>query len=203
MTFYEFVKKNFLKHAFNKEKVMKRTVIIVSIPLFILFSFFVKKSYSMEGRLTEFTINKNQVEASIILEKCFNYDLEDVILNGIPIKFLFDIKLYCQSRCWFDQEISSLKINQVIRYDNLKDVFTIHYSHKDKPPAVVDDLVEAESLVSSVNDLKIVTQKTLNPEKDYYITYKVEIKTDTESSRFPFYLDYLLKIFPWWSKKSE
>ncbi|MBW1823290.1 MAG: hypothetical protein JRI87_01815 [Deltaproteobacteria bacterium] len=43
------------------------------------------------------------MEASIKAEDCFNYDLEEMILNGIPVKFLFDIKLYCQSSYWFDQ----------------------------------------------------------------------------------------------------
>ena len=153
----------------------------------------------MEGRLTQLTINQNQVEATIKAENCFNYDLKEIIFNGIPVKILFDIKLYRQSRCWFDQEISSLKINHVMKYDNLKDVFIIHYNDKDKPSVEVDDLTEAESLVSSINNLKIITQKALSPENNYYITYNVEIKADTENSHLPFYL----KIFPWWSQESE
>ncbi|MBW2182593.1 MAG: DUF4390 domain-containing protein [Deltaproteobacteria bacterium] len=134
------------------------------------------------------------MEASIKAEDCFNYDLEEMILNGIPVKFLFDIKLYCQSSYWFDQ-ISSLRIDHVIKYDNLKDMFTIYYSDKTKPPVEVDDLSEAEVLVSCANNLKIETQKALNPEKDYYIKYKVEIKADTENSHLPLYLDYLLRLF--------
>lgn len=176
---------------------MKRTAIIVCISLFVLFHFFVEESYSIEGRLTQFTISKNQVEASIKVEDCFNCDLEEIILNGIPVRFLFDIKLYCQSLVWFDREISSLKLNHIIKYDNLKDVFIISYSDEDKSSVEVDDLVEAESLVSSVNDLKMVTKKFLNPRKNYYIKYKVEIKADTENSHLPLYLDYLLKLFTW------
>lgn len=176
---------------------MKRTAIILFISLFILLHLSVKKSYSIEGRLTEFTINKNQVEVSIKAENCFNYDLEDMILNGIPVKFLFDVKLYRQSSYWFDQEITSLKINHVIKYDNLKDTFSIHYSDKAKPDVEVDDLTEAESLVTSINNLKITAQEGLNPKKNYYIKYKVEIKADTENSQLPFYLDYLLKLFSW------
>jgi len=176
---------------------LKRAAVIAFTCLSILFHFSVKKSYCIEGKLTQLTINKNQVEASIKVENCFNYDLEEIILNGIPIKFLFDIKLYCQSRYWFDQEVSSLKINHVVKYDNLKDVFIIHYSNKAKPAVEVDDLTEAESLVSSINNLKIATEKVLNPKKDYYIKYNIEIEADTESPHLPLYLDYLLKLFPW------
>ena len=68
---------------------------------------------------------------------------------------------------------------------------------------MVDDLTEAELLVTSAHNLKIETQKALNPKKDYYIKYKVEIKADTENSHLPLYLDYLLKLFQWWSHKPE
>jgi len=176
---------------------MKRSAIFTFTTLIFLLFLSVNNSYGIEGTLTQFTINKNQVEANIKAENCFNYDLEDIILNGIPVRFLFDIKLYCQSRYWFDLEISSLKINHVIKYDNLKDVFTIHYSDKGIPPVEVDDLAEAELLVTSVNNLKIATQKVLNPKKNYYIKYKVEIKPDMENSHLPLYLDYLLKLFNW------
>lgn len=176
---------------------MKRTAIILFISFVILFHFFINNTYGIEGRLTEFTINKNQVVVSIKAENCFNYDLEDMILNGIPVKFLFDVKLYRQSSYWFDQEIASLKINHVIKYDNLKDTFSIHYSDKAKPDVEVDDLTEAESLVTSVNNLKITVQGDLNPKKNYYINYKVEIEADTANSQLPFYLDYLLKLFSW------
>lgn len=176
---------------------MKRITVIIFTFLSILFHFSVSDSCSTEGRLTQLIIDKNQVEASIKAEDCFNYDLEEMILNGIPVKFLFDIKLYCQSSYWFDQEISSLRINHVIKYDNLKDMFTIYYSDKTKPPVEVDDLSEAELLVSCANNLKIETQKALNPKKDYYIKYKVEIKADTENSHLPLYLDYLLRLFQW------
>ena len=176
---------------------MKLTAVIIVTFLSTLFNFSVSDSYGAEGRLTQLIIDKNQVEASIKAEDCFNYDLEEMILNGIPVKFLFDIKLYCHSSYWFDQEISSLMINHVIKYDNLKDLFTISYSDKTKPPVEVDDLVEAELLVTSANNLKIETQKALNPKKDYYIKYKVKIEADTENSHLPLYLDYLLKLFQW------
>ena len=176
---------------------MKRTAVIIFTFLSILFHFSVIDSYGTEGRLTKLIIDKNQVEVSIKVEDCFNYDLEEMILNGIPVKFLFDIKLYCQTSYWFDQEISSLRINHVIKYDTLKDTFTINYSNKTKPPVEIDDLVEAELLVTSANNLKIETQKALDLKKDYYIKYKVEIKADTENSHLPLYLDYLLKLFQW------
>ncbi|MCK5009044.1 MAG: DUF4390 domain-containing protein [Deltaproteobacteria bacterium] len=178
---------------------MKRTLFFVFILLFLSLHFLVKSSYCVEGKVTQLNINKNQVEATIKTENCFNYDLEEIIFNGIPVKILFDIKLLRHSPYWFDQEISSLKINHVIKYDNLKDLFVIHYSDKDKPAVKVDDLIEAESLVSSVNNLIIVTEKDLSPEDNYYITYNIEIKADTENSHLPFYL----KIFPWWSQESE
>ncbi len=182
---------------------MKRTLFFVFILLFLSLHFLVKSSYCVEGKVTQLNINKNQVETTIKTENCFNYDLEEIIFNGIPVKILFDIKLLRHSPYWFDQEISSLKINHVIKYDNLKDVFIIHHSNKDEPTVKVDDLVEAESSVCSINNLKIVTQEDLNPDKTYYITYNVVAEAHTGNSHLPLYLDYFLKIFPWWGQKTE
>ena len=70
---------------------MKLTVVIIVTFLSTLFHFSVNDSYGAEGRLTQLIIDKNQVEASIKAEDCFNYDLEEMILNGIPVKFLFDV----------------------------------------------------------------------------------------------------------------
>jgi len=180
---------------------MKRTLVFVF--TFLSLHCLAKTSYSAEGKITQLTISKNQVEVAIKAENCFNHDLEKIIFNGIPVKLLFDIKLYRHSRYWFDQEISTLKINHIIKYDNLKDLFIIHYSNKDDSTVKVDDLIEAESLVSSINNLTIVTPKDLNPEKNYYITYNVEIEAHTENSHLPFYLDNLLKIFPWSSRSKK
>ena len=182
---------------------MKRTLFFLFCFLLLSLHFFIKSSYCLEGKVTQLTINRNQAEATIKAENCFNYDLEEIIFNGIPVELLFDIKLFCHSRYWFDQEISSLNIIHLIKYDNLKDVFIIHHSNKDEPTVKLDDLVEAESLVCSINNLRIVTQEDLNPEKNYYITYTIETEAHTENSHLPLYLDYLLKIFPWWGQKTE
>lgn len=182
---------------------MKRILVVVFAFLLILLYLSVNVSYSLEGKLTEFTIKSNRVEANIKAKDCFDYDLEEIILNGIPVKFLFDIKLYRQSRYWFDRELSSSKINHSIEYDNLKDVFTIHYNNKVTPSVEVDNLSEAESLVSSVKDFKITPQEVLSPGKDYYITYEVEIEADTKNSRLPLYLDYIFNLFPWPGNESD
>lgn len=182
---------------------MNRILFFVWTVLFLSFHCMVPSSYGMEGKITELTINKNQVEATIQAENCFNYDLEEIVFNGIPIKLLFDIKLFCDSRYWFDQEIASIKINHVIKYDNLKDIFIIHHSDKDDSTIKVDDLVEAELSVCNINNLQMVTQNDLDPNKHYYITYSVETAAHTENSHLPLYLDYLLRIFPWWGQKTE
>ena len=168
--------------------------------LFLLSAFCATPSYSMDGKLTPLIIDSTTVKVTIRADAAFDDDLEEIVFNGIPVQCIFDIKLYYHTRYWFDKELASLTIHQVLTYDNLKDVFIIEYSKRNTAFAEVDDLKEAEVLVSSIENLTITTQEVLDPRKNHYIVYKVDVVADTESSRLPFYLDYLLKIFPWRDK---
>jgi len=179
---------------------------LISFLCFFLFPLLVlcaTPSYSMDGRLTPLIIDNTAVKVSIRADAAFDYDLEEIVFNGIPVQCIFDIKLYHHTRYWFDKELASLTIHHVLTYDNLKDVFIIEKSTKKTAPTEVDDLKEAESLVSSIEDLTITTQEFLDTKEKYYIVYKVDVVADTENSHLPFYLDYLLNIFPWRDKETE
>jgi len=171
--------------------------------LFLLLSFCATPSYSMDGRLTPLIIDSNTVKVTIRADAAFDYDLEEIVFNGIPVQCTFDIKLYHHARYWFDKELASRTIHHVLTYDNLKDVFIIEYSTRNTAPVEVDDLKEAEVLVSNIENLTITTQEVLDAKKNYYIVYKVDVVADTENSHLPFYLDYLFNIFPWRDKKTE
>ena len=174
---------------------MKRSVISTFSFLFFLFSFFVQQSYCLEGKQTVLSIDEAQAVTHIDVHNCVTPDLEKIILDGIPVILLFDITLYKHSRIWFDQKLSSLELKHTIKYDNLKDVFVIDRNGDGMPARVVASLAEAKTLICNTDSFTMNAQKTLNPKKIYYITYKVEaaIETDTENSRLPLFLDYLSK----------
>jgi len=171
--------------------------------LFFLSAFCATPSYSMDGKLTPLIVDNTSVKVTIRADAVFDDDLEEIVLNSIPVQCVFDIKLYHHRRYWFDKELASLTKQQVLTYDNLKDVFIIEYSNRNTDFAEVEDLKEAEVLVSSIENLTITTQEVLDTRKNYYIVYKVDVVADTENSHLPFYLDYLLNIFPWRDKKTE
>ena len=182
---------------------MKRLVQSTLTLLFILFNFFVQQSYSFEGRQTVLSIDAAQAIAQINTRNCVTLDLEEIILDGIPVTLLYDITLYKHARLWFDQKLSSLQIKHTIKYDNLKDVFTIDRNEENLQTREVATFSEAKTLICSTDSFTMHTQKALHPKKAYYITYKVEaeIETDTENSRLPLFLDYLSKPFPRRKKK--
>ena len=182
---------------------MNRLYAFLLFCLFTFFVFFPQNVYSMEGRVTPLSVEKNGVSVTIRVETDFDYDLEEIIFNGIPVRCLFDLSLYQQSHYWFDRELASLSVNHVLTYDNLKDIFVVRYGNDDKPPVEVDDLKEAELLACSIENLFITTSEELDPGKKYYVNYNLTITADAHSSNLPFYLEYLLKIFPWWDKGSD
>lgn len=182
---------------------MKRLVCFLSFFLFLLLSLRATPSFSMDGRITPLITDNSAVQVTVRADTSFDHRLEGIIFNGIPVRFIFAIKLYRHTPYWFDKELATLTLNHALTYDNLKDVFIIEYSTTNSAPAEVDNLKDAAALVSSIENLTITTQEVLDSKKKYYITYTVDVVADTENSHLPFYLDFLLKIFPWWDKKKE
>ena len=131
----------------------------------------------------------------------------DLMLNVVPPDSTYfenyETNINPMLRFLHDKDLNASGWVGITKYDNLKDIFTIYYNNGDKSIVEVDDLAEAKSLASSVNDLTMVTQNVLNPGKEYYITYEVEIKADTKNTRLPLYLDYFFNLFPGRGSKSE
>lgn len=122
----------------------------------------------------------------------FTKDVKETILNGVSTKITFYISLYRVRNLWPDEKLAELEIHHNIKYDNLKSEFTITRSGHSNP-IVVKTFVEAQKIMTTVDDLTVIPLKELSKERRYQIRLKAEL----DESSLPFYLHYILFFISW------
>lgn len=128
----------------------------------------------------------------------FTKDVKKAILDGVSTKFTFFIYLYAVRNFWPDEKLAELEIHHTIKYDNLKNEFTIIRSEH-SAPIVVKSIVKSQQIMASVDDLKIISLKKLSKGRQYQIRMKAELDEDS----LPFYLHHYLLFFISWNIETD
>jgi hypothetical protein len=122
--------------------------------------------------------------ASVI--DCFNPDIEDAVLAGVPTTFTFLVNLYME-RSWFpDKKLKSMKINHTIKYDNVKKNFNVSVDNQ-KTWENFSDFESAKRMMTDINAVPLEDIHALK--KDVY--YYVKLKAKLDQIRLPLHLEYL------------
>jgi len=97
------------------------------------------------------------------------------VLNGIPTTFSFYISLYKTDGSWFDKEIADIRIKSTIKYNSLKKEFSVLRSWKNDVPVVTQSFEEAKSLMTEIDNLKIIPLNQLVKKDKYQLRIKAEL----------------------------
>ncbi len=127
---------------------------------------------------------KGNITVSFRVEEGFTRDIKEAILSGMPTTFTFFIKVQRKRTLWWDEEVGSFRFRHTVRYDNLKEEFTVTLE-EDKRDVKVKDIDAAKDLMVRVKDFSIPVR--FQDGKIYYIKTKAELKT----IRLPFPLRYI------------
>ena len=134
-----------------------------------------------------------RLSISARLVRWMNPELKEDIHNGIPKDLFYTIVLNKRFSLWFDEEMDSKTIKHTIKYDILKEQYLIStWEGGSKQERIADTSEEMMELISNLNNVKMITDRSLKTRHTYYIRIKAEVKT----SRLPFYLDYILFFIP-------
>jgi hypothetical protein len=119
--------------------------------------------------------NETDVVIYAVLTESFTKEMESAILAGVPTTFTYTLKTYLERDWWFDKQISQIIIKRTIKYDNVKQTFSV-LSAGDKPEAVFKDFESAKRAMSELSGIAVVPITELIKWNGYYITIKAKLE---------------------------
>jgi hypothetical protein len=157
--------------------------------------------YAQEARLTDFTVTNTRDDLLIYLrvEGAFRPETLEAIRGGVPASFSFLTSLHEVRRFWLDRRIADIVVTHTLRYETLKEEFTVMRSWEPGKPRVTRSLEEAIQWMTSVEGLKVAALHQLEKGRQYQLRAKAELSRLT----LPFYLHHVLFFLSMWDFETD
>ena len=156
---------------------------------------------AQDATLTNITVSNTRDDLLLYLnlEGAFTEDIKTAILGGVPTSFSFFISLNQVQTYWIDETIADIEVTHTIKYDNLKNEFTIRRSWRQNEPEVTKSFSEAQLLMTEITSLKIIPLSGLVKGQQYQLKAKAEVSKKT----LPFNLHHLLFFISLWDFETD
>ncbi len=169
----------------------------------IVFIFLVNNSaFAEEATLKNIVVSNTEEKLNLFLdvEGAFREDMIKAIQSGVPTTFSFFVTLHQVRAFWLDKKIADINIIQTLKYDNLKNEYSITRSSWDNDKLVVtQSFEEAKKLMSRVESVEIIQLEKLHKGKQYQVRSKAELSKMT----LPLYLHYILFFVSLWDFETD
>jgi len=170
--------------------------------LLLAIVFFVQNlAFAQDARLTNIIVTNTQDDLLVYLnvEGAFREKMKKAILSGVPTSFSFFVSLYQVRNLWFDKKKTDIMVTNTVKYDNLKEEFTIKRSWEKSGPLVLRSFVEVKKLMTEIDSLKIVSVEQLEKNQRYQLRAKAKLDKVT----LPYYLHYVLFFVSLWDFETD
>jgi len=109
------------------------------------------------------------------VKQAFTEKINQAVLNGVSTTFSFYITLYKTDGSWFDKKISDIQIKSTLKYNSLKKEFSVLKPWKDEKAIVTQSFEEAKSLMTEIDNLKIIPLNQLVKGDKYQLRIKAKL----------------------------
>ena len=171
------------------------------IAILILLFFFLDIFSLVRAEVDSASMKYQPIHVQFASQGCFQKEILDTILAGIPVTYTFQIKVYQPIPLWFDREISSLRLIRKIQYDNLKNEYRVTLNGRQSITKVLADFSEVKKMIENVNETVLVSPDLFKKNDLYYLKYHLDIRVESTSD-LPLPLEYLLSLLPWGQSKT-
>ena len=167
----------------------------------LIFCMAPQSSRGEEARLSDIIVTntRDHLLTYFNVTDCFTEEMDRAIMNGIPTKFTFIVKLYEIRSMWFDRKIADITLTHNIEYNNLKSEFNLLLPEQGKAGIKTKDFDEARKLMSEVVALKVARLSMLERGRHYQLRVKAEL----DKIELPFYLNYVLFFLSLWDFETD
>jgi Domain of unknown function (DUF4390) len=176
-----------------------------SLYLVLLFAFLFlvssKPAWGKQAQISDIIVTNNQDYLLVYFytKGCFTPDMNKAILNGIPTTFTFLIELYKPRSLWPNKRLIALKLHHTIKYDSLREEFSVTLSERGNQTFVVKDFSKAQEMMADVSNVQLILLQTLEKNNQY----QLRIKAELNKVRLPLYLHYLLFFVSLWDFETD
>jgi hypothetical protein len=190
------MKRNLLKNQPDFLKFLSLFLIIV----FLIFSGS-SPAWSKLAQITDIIVTNNQENLLVYFytKGCFTPDMNKAIQNGIPTTFTFLIELYKPRSLWPNKRLASLRLHHTIKYDSLRDEYSILLSERGNQIFTVKEFGKAQEMMADVSNIQLIPLNNLERNNQY----QVRIKAELNKVRLPMYLHYLLFFVSLWDFETD
>ncbi|MBU0973036.1 MAG: DUF4390 domain-containing protein, partial [Proteobacteria bacterium] len=133
------------------------------------------------------------------VKNAFTDKINQAVQKGIPTTFSFYVSLYKTSNSWFDKNIADVQIKSTVKYNSLKEEFSVLRPWKDAKPSVTKSFEEAKSWMTDVDNLRVIPLESLVKGDKYQIRIKAELDKVT----LPLSLHYVLFFVSFWDFETD
>lgn len=129
----------------------------------------------------------------------FTEKMSDAVLKGVPASFSFFVSVYRKRDAWFDEKIADVNVSTTLKYNSLKQNFTIVRPWKGDKPLITASFDQAKEIACNIYNLKILPLKLLRKGEQYQIRIKAEMNKAT----LPLYLHYVFFFISYWDFETD
>ncbi len=144
------------------------------------------------------TNTRDDLIAYFDVKGAFTQKINEAVLSGVPTTFSFFISIY-KTRPGFDKKISERELNATLKYNRLKEEFTIYRPWKTETQSIIKSFDEAIVLMSEIDNIKVVPLERLAKGEHYQLRIKAELDRVT----LPLYLHYILFFVSLWDFETD
>ncbi len=158
-------------------------------------------AWSKQAQISDIIVtnNRDYLLVYFFTKGCFTPDMNKAIQNGIPTTFTFLIELYKPRSFWPNRLLTSLKLHHNIKYDSLRDEYSILLSERGNQVFTVKEFSKAQEMMADVSNIQMIPLKNLERNNQY----QVRIKAELNKVRLPLYLHYLLFFVSLWDFETD
>jgi hypothetical protein len=142
-----------------------------------------------DARIIDMTVTNapNDLMLSFKVEGAFKQTLEDAVMSGAPTTFSFFIIVSEFRGLKLDKKILEVTLSHTIKYNNLKNDFTVKRSWENDKPLTTESFDQAKQWMSEISDLRLLPLSHLQKGGHY----KIKAKAELDKVTLPLFLNYI------------
>ncbi|MBF0232199.1 MAG: DUF4390 domain-containing protein [Desulfamplus sp.] len=170
---------------------------VILIQIILPASAMAKRRCSLENILI--TNTRDDLISYFTVTGAFTEKMSEAVLKGVPASFSFFVSVYRKRDAWFDQKIADINISTTLKYNSLKQDFTVIRPWKTDKPFITTSFDQAKDMACNIYNLKILSLDQLVKGEQYQIRLKAEMNKAT----LPLYLHYVFFFISFWDFETD